>query len=228
MTSVELQFREGFMIHHTAQYTCSIQENVSGHSDLVNITLIPTSKTLVPNSISPCNLHTTTAYFQLLVFNTDCETWTADYRQEITSSLYNVFAGGIVSQCKRCVIDPSTVIASPPLCNKGVATFRGTVTTPQRNHTADIFCALYGWQQFGPVFNARGTLMQVNQLCPFHLTSLNVTSKCLAAFSHTNAPAALIAGTIAGFVGAFLIILTVVILIAVTGRYVGCSCAAVQ
>lgn len=209
ISSEQLQFRDGFMLYHTAKYTCSVRESFSGFSDSVNITLVPSSEEIFADYIPPCTSNSTTAYFQIQVVDTDCTTWMGDYKRELARSMYDVFAGGIMSQCESCVTNRTTVVTSPPTCSGKAAIFRGKITTPQMDRTQSIFCALNNWKQFGPAIIVAGNFMHVNRECYFQLRALNQTRKCSVA-TFRDLPIPVIAGSLVGL-GVVLFILILVV-----------------
>lgn len=215
-TSAHLQFRNGFTVFDTAKYTCTVREIVSGFSDSVNITLVPSSERYVPAFTPTCVSNSTTAYFQIQVLDTNCTTWMEPLKGEITKNFYDALVGGILSQCEGCVASVSTVMTNPPTCNtlvKRAAIFRGEVTTQQMDRTEAIYCALNQWKQYGPAVVIAGVLKQVDQECHFELTSSNDTSQCSGVTPNIAIPIPTIVGSLAGFGGVLFLLIVVAIFI---------------
>ena len=215
--SAQLRFHDGFTLHDTAKYTCTVQETVSGVSVSVNITLVPSSAEIESISVTSCSLDSTTAYFQIQATDKDCETW-RNYRSEVENNVYDIFAGGISAQCRSCVINRTILVTSPPKCSDGVVIFKGTVTTSLKNHTTSIFCALYTWQQLGPTIIVGDKLMRVIQSCNFYLNSLDMAKRCSLA-NPIDVPVNAIVASVAGVMG-LLLLLAAIVLISKERRYV--------
>lgn len=221
-SSTRLQFRNGFTLFDTAKYTCTVREIVSGFSDALNVTLIPSSERFFPAFTPTCVSNTTTAYFQVQVLDTSCASWMEPF--EIAENFLDTVIGGILSQCEGCIANASMVVINPNTCNslvEGAAVFRGKVITRQTDTTEALFCALDQWRQYGPAVVIAGELKHVDQQCHFKLRSSSDIRECSQVRAPSkDIPIPAIAGSSAGL-GGFLLLLTVVAIIIIQKRRCG-------
>ncbi len=179
--SARLRWIVGFGESDIGNYTCIVRANDTNAIQSKSISLEQTlPATPTPNPVQ-CSVSSDVTYFQIRILDTECLTWNPDLKEHIRASFLTEIINIIESECSGCEVTSDNVgITELPRCSDLVdraAFFTGSITTPQRGTTEDLFCALNRWQANGPIVQINSRFHRVDSNCSLMTTSLT-SSEC--------------------------------------------------
>ena len=208
-----LAWQNGFADSDVGEFTCVVQTNDTADRDIISVTLDLSINSPLPTEPLNCSVNSHIALFQIRVLGTNCMEWEPDTERSIIGSFEDTLQSVVSTQCESCLqglsidrVDCSSQVA-------GAAVFRGTVNTDESSTTEEIFCALYSWQQSGPLVLFNNQLQLVDESCSARLES-PVDTECSIPLTPPNDLTLIIAvGTAAG--GLILLMFLVFIIVCV-------------
>lgn len=210
--SATLISQDEFNDTNTGDYSCILRANDTDSTDSRDITLKSSSNSPLTSNPLNCSVSSPVAFFQVRVLGTDCLNWDLVMKQLIAKRFKDTILSVVSAECKSCLVASDHVITNTPECSSqvhGAAVFRGMITTDNRDTTKDIFCALYSWQQNGPLVLVDNEFHLVDQSCSAKLES-PAELECSAQFNSFS-----IIIISAGVAIGFLVLLILAILIVV-------------
>lgn len=180
-SSIALQFFMGTSRSDSGRYTCIVSGSGSDtQSDSVLITLEVTTGEIPSDTTLECLFDSTTVFFQLHVLDSNCVYREQDAIEKVVDEISDVLIGGIISQCRECVIsDDAIIVSHGPLCSdseSGATIFKGEISTNDAEITSSIFCGLTAWYQSMPLIRINNELKLVDQDCTLEVELLDLDS----------------------------------------------------
>lgn len=180
-----LTWQDGFADSDVGEYTCMVQANDIAARDMISVTLDLSVNAPPVTEPLNCSVNSHIALFQIRVLDANCMEWEPDTEQSIISSFEDTLQSVVSTRCDSCLeglaidsLDCSSQV-------EGAAVLRGTVNSDESSSTEDIFCALYSWQQSGPLVLFDDQLRLVDESCSARLES-PVDTECSIPLNPTN------------------------------------------
>ncbi len=170
-------------------YACIVRASDNNATESKSVEIMFSPPTTPARNLVECRVSSVEIYFQIRVLNTACLSWSESLKERITANFLTKIINVIDTECAQCYVKLDKVkIAEPPVCSDLVdraAFFEGSISTPQRETTEELFCALSNWQESEPIIQIDGELHSTDLNCPLQSNppGNSSNSECLAFIS---------------------------------------------
>ena len=176
--SARLRSGEDFEETDAGTYLCVVRANDTGITTSKDVMLEYTSAAPATQATptSSCSVDSRNVLFELRMLDTNCDFWSEDLKQLIARDFMEEIVNAVGAECPECEVELADLsLLSGPTCSDQVtraAIFRGAVSTDDRGHTEEIFCALSRWQGTRPLVLINNNFRVVDGNCSLELDSL--------------------------------------------------------